>query len=152
LAKTSRPKHIKRHPQIPSLNKTNHDVTSDSDPQYNCIAYAAGITNRKWWPNFLPDFYWPPDAPKVNSINSFITAFAALGYEVCDDGDYETGFEKVAFYTRNGVPTHAARQIGPNKWQSKLGSWYDIEHQKDAVSSGDYGRMDTFMKRPLRTT
>jgi hypothetical protein len=40
LAKTSRPKHIKRHPQIPSLNKTNHNVTSDSDPQYNCIAYA----------------------------------------------------------------------------------------------------------------
>jgi hypothetical protein len=123
---------------------------SDIDTQYNCIAYAAGVTDKKWWPQFHPDYYWPPNAPRVNSLISFIAVFRELGYEVCEDGAYEVGFEKVAFYTRNGVPTHAARQIGPDRWESKLGNWYDIEHTTDAVSSGDYGRMDTFMKRALK--
>ncbi len=143
----SRPKHIKHHPRIPSLNKKNNNVTSDEDSQYNCIAFAAGVTTRKWWPAFHPDYYWPPKAPRINAIASFVKAFEMLGYEECDDGTYEDGFEKVAFYTRDGVPTHAARQIGPGKWQSKLGDWYDIEHAVDAVSSGDYGKITKYMKR-----
>lgn len=152
LAKPVRPKHIKNHSKIPSLNKRNNDVTSGIDAQYNCIAFAAGITNQKWWPTFQPDFYWPRNAPKVNSLNSFLVAFADLGYEECDNGDYESGYEKVAFYARNGVPTHAARQVGRDKWQSKLGNWYDIEHTKDAVSSGDYGKIEKYMRRKVRPT
>ena len=38
-------------------------------------------------------------------------------------------------------------KIGPNKWVSKLGNWYDIEHTPDAVSSGDYGQVAKYMKR-----
>jgi hypothetical protein len=144
-----RPKHIKKYPLIPSLNKRNNDITSDADPQYNCVAFAAGVTNRKWWPLFQPDFYWPPGAPKINSIGSFVTAFSTLGYVECEDGSFEEGFEKVAFYVRNGQPTHAARQVGPGRWKSKLGDWYDIEHTNDAVSSGHYGQIEKYMKRPL---
>jgi hypothetical protein len=143
----TRPKHIKKHPLIPSLNKKNNNVTSDDDPLYNCIAFAAGITTQKWWPIFHPDFYWPPQAPRINAIGSFVAAFATLGYEECSDGSYEDGYEKVAFYQRNGLPTHAARQIGPGKWQSKLGNWYDIEHSDDAVSSGDYGQITKYLRR-----
>lgn len=143
------PKHIKKHPRLPSLNKRNNDVASDDDPQYNCVAFAAGVTNRKWWPVFHPDFYWPPHAPKINSITSFVAAFSTLGYVECDDGAVEKGFEKVAFYVRDGQPTHAARQMINGKWKSKLGDWYDIEHTEDAVSSGDYGKIEKYMKRPL---
>lgn len=144
-----RPKHIKKCPHIPSLNKNNNDVTSDDDPQYNCVAFAAGVTTRKWWPMFHPDFYWPPEAPRINTISSFVKAFETIGYQECDSGTYEEGFEKVAFYARDGVPTHAARQIGHNKWKSKLGNWYDIEHDPDAVSSGEYGKVVKYMKRKV---
>jgi hypothetical protein len=150
LSDVARPKHIKSHPKIPSLNKRNNDVTSDDDPLYNCVAFAAGVTNRKWWPVFHPDFYWPPSAPKINSIMSFVTAFSTLGYAECDDGAVEAGFEKIAFYVRDGQPTHAARQLETGKWKSKLGDWYDIEHTENAVSSGDYGRIAKYMRRPRR--
>jgi hypothetical protein len=36
------------------------------------------------------------------------------------------------------------------KWKSKLGDWYDIEHTEGAVSSGDYGSIVKYMKRPRR--
>jgi hypothetical protein len=147
LAKAQRPKHIKKHIRIPSLTKKNNKVTSDSDPLYNCVAFAAGETTRKWWPAFHPDYYWPSGAPRINTINSFVTAFKTLGYVECSYGKHEGGHEKVAFYAKDGLPTHAARQLGPNKWQSKLGDWYDIEHDDNAVSSGDYGRVVKYMKR-----
>ena len=145
----ARPKHIKKHPRLPSLNKRNNDVTSDDDPSYNCVAFAAGEMNRKWWPVFHPDFYWPSNAPKINSITSFVAAFSSLGYVECNDGAVEEGFEKVAFYVREGQPTHASHQMPNGKWKSKLGDWYDIEHAEDAVSSGDYGRIEKYMKRRL---
>ncbi|WFU68582.1 hypothetical protein [Bradyrhizobium sp. CB2312] len=124
-------------------------MTSDIDPRYNCIAYAAGETHRRWWPIFHPDYYWPPGAPKINSIASFVAAFQTLGYVECVDGTFEKGFEKVAFYALNGVPTHAARQIGSGKWVSKLGDGFDIQHLPDAVSSGIYGQIEKYMKRPI---
>jgi hypothetical protein len=145
----ARPKHIKNHPRLPSLNKQNNDVTSDATPFYNCVAYAAGEMNRKWWPVFHPDFYWPPSAPKINSIASFVTAFETLGYAECDDGRLEGGYEKVAFFVRDGQPTHASRQLPGGKWTRKLGDYYDIEHTEHAVSSGDYGKIVKYMKRPV---
>jgi hypothetical protein len=146
-----RPKHIKKYDRIPSLNKKNNTVTSEDDPFYNCIAFAVGETSRKWWPAFQPDYYWPPNAPKVNTIDAFLLAFETRGYAECSDGNYEEGVEKIALYARGTGPTHAARQIGPNKWASKLGDWYDIEHTPDAVSSGDYGSIVKYMKKEAQS-
>jgi hypothetical protein len=136
LFELQRPKHLKRDARFPALKKSNNSVTSDSDVQYNCVAFAAGVTNRKWWPDFHPDFYWPPGSPRINTIASFIKAFETLGYESCNDGKYEHGFEKVVFYVKDGLPTHAALQVGRNKWKSKLGNWYDVEHTAEALSGG----------------
>ena len=64
------------------------------------------------------------------------------------DGSYIEGFEKIAVYAMSsGRPTHAARQVGPNKWASKLGNWYDIEHTEGAISGGDYGQVVRYMQR-----
>jgi hypothetical protein len=147
----TRPKNIKKDARFPSLNKKNNKVTSDRDARYNCVAFAAGETTRKWWPVFHPDAYWPAEAPRINAIASFVAAFATLGYEECDDGRIEAGFEKVAFYALSGQPKHAARQLPSGKWQSKLGDWYDIEHDRDAISDGDYGQIVKFMKRPYQS-
>jgi hypothetical protein len=130
------------------LAKKSNDVTSEEDPDYNCIAFAAGIANRKLWPNFHPDFTWPAGIPRAETLDSFERLFESLGYARCQGGAYRDGFEKIAIYaTSTGRPTHAARQIGRGRWVSKLGVSWDIEHAENAVSGGLYGEIAIFMER-----
>jgi hypothetical protein len=148
-----RPKHLKKSNTFPRLAKKRNKVTSNEDKTYNCIAYAAGRTDKKIWPTFHPDHYWPPSVPRADELTSLVNLFSSLGYARCGDGSFEAGFEKVAIYVHpvTGRPTHAARQISPGKWASKLGEWFDIEHTVDAVSGGDYGEMSVFLKRATQT-
>src|ERR1700730_3728017 len=66
---------------------TEYVVTSPKDPTYNCIAFAAGDTARKWDPGMLPTpgYYWPPHAIEGDndSIDALKRAFAQIGYEDC---------------------------------------------------------------------
>jgi hypothetical protein len=85
--------------------------------------------------------------PRDERIDSFIEAFKTLGYEICENG-LEVGFEKIAIYSLNGQPTHAARQLENGNWTSKLGRLEDIEHYSTrAVEDFKYGRVVVFMKR-----
>jgi hypothetical protein len=87
--------------------------------------------------------------PRVETIDALIKFYETFGYSETPTGEYEEGFEKIAIYaTAFGKPTHAARQVGPTTWASKLGNWYDIEHTKDAVSGGSYGEVVKYMQRP----
>jgi hypothetical protein len=148
-----RPNHLSRSRQFPKLAKDKNAVTSDADPQYNCIAYAAGITTKKYWPDAYPDYIWPAHVPRLETIDAFVKFYEEFGYQIVQDGsggDYIPGIVKIAIYvTSSGVPTHAAIQRGRNKWASKLGNWYDIEHAIDAVSGGDYGEVAVFMQKSI---
>jgi len=143
-----RRKHIKKSAHFPKITKKNHSVKSDQSPQYNCIAFAADETNRKWWPILLPDAFWPAGVPYTETPDSFIAAFATLGYAVCTDDQYVEGVEKVALYTSGGRVKHAAKLIGPDRWASKLGQQEDIHHKKGAVAGGIYGEPTVYMSRP----
>ena len=136
-------------PNHPRLTSTNFAITSVQTIDYNCIAWAAGQTDRWWWP--IPFFYyWPDGAPRQVTVNAFEQAFATLGFESCPDGQLEAGFEKIAIYARTGVPTHAARQLGDGRWTSKMGSEFDIEHADvNDVSGPGYGAPVTFMRRRI---
>jgi hypothetical protein len=59
-------------------NLIDYIVTSPKDATYNCIAFAAGDTTRKWDPGMLPDpgYYWPPTALTDN--NDDIAALSTL--------------------------------------------------------------------------
>ena len=77
------------------------------------------------------------------------------GFEPCENGDHEEGFEKIALYVNKaGKVTHAARQLDSGKWTSKLGNLEDIEHAslrslEDAGTNlTDYGSVAGFLKRP----
>jgi hypothetical protein len=143
-----RPKHLKRSDDFPKLTKKSHLVTSDRDPRQNCIAFAAGVKNKKYWPIFHPDFAWISGIPRVETVEAFVRFYETFGYVETGDGEYAEGFEKIAIYTnRGGKPTHASLQIGPDKWASKLGNSYDIEHATNAVSEGLYGAIVKFMAR-----
>src|SRR5205823_3917683 len=97
-------------------------------PAYNCIAWAVGRTDRPWWPAAGGDAYWPDGIPNEETVEAFVLAFATLGFEPCDRGDPEPGYEKIALYARDGKPTHAARQLPDGKWTSKLGKESVVTH------------------------
>lgn len=94
--------------------------------------------------------YWPPKAPRKETLGAFELAYRTLGYRRCENGEPESGFEKIAVFTDGPAPTHAARQLPGGKWTSKCGYSFDIKHELDAVGGGLYGQVALFMKRPLR--
>lgn len=135
---------------FPGLRNTPHAVTSPSDPRYNCIAWAAGATDRWWWPGHPSTTYWPENVPRVETLDAFKEVFAHFGYSPCDDQTVEPGMEKVALFAgSDGVPTHAARQLRSGLWTSKLGKLHDIEHVLTAVEGDAYGVVAQIMKRPF---
>lgn len=145
-----------------NLRRDEYCVTSEPTSDYNCIAYAAGKQDVNWWPleELTTGWDWPEEAPREETVEAFIMAYRTLGYEPCDSGDYEEGFEKVVIYTKSdGTPTHAARQITDGTgWASKLGGWEDIRHKtvegmegRNEVLEG-YGKACQYLKRKARET
>jgi hypothetical protein len=109
------------------------EITSEWSGVYNCIAFAANDTHRKWWPVPLADArkdrYWPEGAPRTEKLRSFVRAFEIEGgYQPCDSVELENGVEKIAIFMRGPKPTHMARQLPNGKWASKLGDKEDIHH------------------------
>ncbi len=137
---------------FPGLRGGNFQVTSPANPDYNCISWAAGRADARWWPGEA-ESYWPADAPNVDTLDAFRAAFTALGYEMCDTGELESGFEKIALFSTPGQdPTHAARQLPSGEWTSKMGRSVDITHLTLQSIEGEvYGRVAIFMRR-VRTT
>jgi hypothetical protein len=81
---------------------------------------------------------------------SFIALFESLGYVLCENGQAETGFEKVALFAdAKGRPTHAARlPVGKANWSSKLGPQEDIGHTIYGLEGREYGTAVHYLKRP----
>lgn len=137
--------------QLPYLASEGYEVTGDPTDEYNCIAYAAGETDR-WWSHVADvDYYWPEHASRTASIVSLVEVFAGLGYEVCDDAGAEPGFRKIALYVdRSGNWTHAAVLLPGGVWSSKLGPDEDISHRApESLDRAAYGDVHCFMRRPL---
>jgi hypothetical protein len=121
--------------------------TSPATREYNCIAWAAGRQDDWWWPDPGLTSFWPEHAPRAETIEAFYATFALLGYEHCDHGQREPGFEKVAFYVRDGEPKHAARQLTDGSWTSKLGRDIDVAHTLSGLEGPAYGQVTGYMKR-----
>jgi hypothetical protein len=121
-------------------------------PEYNCIAFAVGDTSIAWWPN-NEDSYWPSEEEGVPQEETVAALFAAYKvkkrYSLCEAGDLEPGFEKIAIFANaQGVPTHAAHQRSDGKWESKLGAGIDIWHDSlDELAGPLYGQVVHFLKR-----
>lgn len=132
-------------PDFPRLTPDNHRVTSPPTTDYNCIAWAAGDTDR-WWE---PGVHWPVAATGYGP-DALEAALVALGFEPCPDGNPEPGWEKVALYAAGAFGTHAARQLSGGTWTSKLGRQEDIEHDTaEALAGGVYGEVFRYLKRPV---
>ncbi len=135
---------------FPRLVGSQYRLTSPKSEVYNCIAWAAGDPACWWWPE-ADDFegiYWPPGVPRLETIPAFREVFETLGYTVYDQEQPESGFEKIALFAHDQLPTHAARQLPSGKWTSKLGPMEDIEHDLHDLEGDAYGSVVLIMKRP----
>jgi len=132
--------------------------TSEADGIYNCFAYVAGDTNIQWAPFVIPvpGYYWPTPVTQEqeNTIQPFLQGYKTLGFEGCEDGSIEEGYEKIVLYVDgNDVPRHAAIQRIGGMWQSKLGPDIDVSHSLESLASHErfewkgYGYPKYFMKR-----
>lgn len=133
--------------EFPNLRHVRFSIESNPTVNYNCVAWAAGETHRRWWPF---NAYWPPGVPRELTLEGFVAAFRTLGYEPCDNDGLEGGYEKVSIYSRAGTPQHMARQMPSGTWTSKLGNEHDIYHDTLAgVESFRYGTVVQYLRRPL---
>ena len=133
---------------LPNLSQNNHSITSPETPDYNCIAWAAGESDRWWWPNPAGHYFWPAGIAREETPESFRLAFESIGFEQCGGGDLEQGCEKVVLYCNQNVPTHMARQLPNGEWTSKLGQSFDISHQApETVAGGIYGQVVMFFRK-----
>lgn len=139
---------------FPNLANAYWSIKSPFNDAYQCIAWAACDTTRRWWP--VPPDYWPPNAPIDDTVACFVKAFATLGYEPCDSAAFEFGYQKVAIYADNDMTaTHMARQhFFGRGWLSKIGDLEDILHRELRDVEGDpdptvesYGRVVQILKR-----
>ena len=146
---------------FPKLKERGFQFTSAPSTAYNCIAWAAGVTDCWWEPSAffealfpwgLPDrkLYWPDGVPQEYTIEAYTQAFASLGYQPCDTRALEHGHEKVAIFVDElGRPSHAARQLTNGRWTSKLGGKEDIEHALDGLTESTYGVVAVILMRPI---
>jgi hypothetical protein len=137
---------------FPQLGTDNRfKITSDDDPDYNCIAWALVYDNQYIWPNnlALDGIYWPNHLPRNETIETFIELFRFHGHEICDSAEVERGFRKIALYVDADMNCkHAARQKQNGLWYSKLGKENDIVHSTPESLEGQiYGRVHCIMKK-----
>jgi hypothetical protein len=117
---------------FPDLALRGYSPKSRHTRRYNCIAWAAGETHRRWEP--APGYYWPKIAPPDDRIESLVLAFYSIGYRRSDKVDeraktVQLFVAKVVLYADGfDAWTHAARQLPNGRWTSKLGDFEDIEH------------------------
>ena len=131
---------------LPRLTPDNYRLTSAASWEYNCIAWAVGVTDTWWWP--IPGRYWPAEAPREETMSAFLTAFAICHFHPCAVADVEPDFDKIALYALDDRPTHASRQLLSGWWTSKLGPSVDIEHTDPTVLAGGvYGAVVAILSR-----
>ncbi len=135
---------------FPALNPEKLAITSPATPLYNCIAWAGGDTYRKWWPDVTRIGYWPKGVPRIETITAFQMAFETLGFVLCASDRLEDGQEKIAFFHKDKIPTHAARQLPNGLWTSKLGESFDVAHDLHGLEGAQYGRLALIMQRATK--
>jgi hypothetical protein len=133
---------------LPNLTRGNHAITSGMTPEYNCVSHAIYEQSIALWPD--NDHRWPMSVERVETIGAFVKLFSQMGFEEIPlvDARVFAGYEKIAIFAINDMPTHVARQLRSGRWTSKLGTLADIDHADlRCLESGEYGTVVRLMRR-----
>lgn len=136
----------------PNLTDNDFEFKSVRTTKYNCLAWAIRINTQS-----VEMFYFQKKhGLDPNNLDHSVNGYAKIleqfyGFEVCDDGSYEEGFEKILLYGDHEEEwTHAARLVKKDLWVSKLGGWEDIEHTNvDCLNGVEYGSPKLYMRKKL---
>jgi hypothetical protein len=136
-------------------NEINWAAASDPKPTYNCFGFALGYI--QWWepPLYIDgilaneEAVWPRGISETVQIEAFIEAAKSEGFSESKDAVWQDGVETIMlFFTeRDRQFQHAAKQVSPGVWMSKMGFGSDIMHAVDGVDSMQYGKGRIYMKR-----
>lgn len=137
---------------FPTLKQSPYQITSPTDPKYNCIAFAVGDLTHYWddvgFRGYsVKGYYWPSGVPSSSTLIGWTTIFEIHGYEETNDRSLEPEYEKIAIYVRLETPEHVARQKESGIWTSKLGKGVDIEHTLEGLEGELYGKVTRIMRR-----
>jgi hypothetical protein len=136
------------HSLLPNLAPNSYRITSPATAEYNCIAWAVGISNEWWDP--AEGYPWPSELPRDVSVDTLTRLLEREGFVVCDNAKPEAGIEKIVIYGAFGEWEHVARQLDNGKWTSKMGPDEDIEHSSpDELAGGVFGQVVRLMMRPF---
>jgi len=143
--------------KFPNLAGDGGIKTSEKDPAYNCIAWAAKSDMQWWWqPGGGTGIFWPKDVLDDFSFGCFVQLFEKMGYVDCaNNSELEEGYEKVAIYADNyGEFLHVAKQLPSGAWTSKLGPDEDIQHNSPHGLEGRiaYGSVKQILKKSIAQT
>ncbi len=131
----------------PLKNDKNFKLLSPFSFQYNCIAFALGMTDRWVDHENIPWHWWPP-VEKGAKIEHLIKAFNFFGFEECGmDDTIDELYDKVALYQTDDQWTHAARIVKRGILHSKFGESYDGIHSSGNVLHLQYGKICLIMRR-----
>jgi hypothetical protein len=130
---------------FPALRILPFTVTGPASEDYNCFAHAVGRDDVWAWPE--KSSHWLAGVPRDDTVESVVVGLGLFGYQVCETGDCEAGFEKVCVYALEDDPRHVSRQLPSGEWTSKLGRGVVITHVLAGLEGDCYGRPVMVMKR-----
>lgn len=116
---------------FPSLNLNLVKVTAESSSQYNCIAYSMGLTNT--WIN--------PEADLSNLMLQYYYAHICYGapYNYIDCNLLASDADVDAWGTSYTSMCHASKNYNGILWESKLGEYLRITHERQGFNGSLYG-------------
>lgn len=119
----------------------NYERASDSDFNYNCLAFVLGDKSNWWEPPGLFGYYWPPGFPEDVSVGTATEILKLHGFVIELESGNEPATESIAIYADGEEWTHFAK-FSNGVWASKLGEDHDITHSSLELLEGDkYGRV-----------
>jgi hypothetical protein len=133
---------------LPNLTRGNHTVTSGMTPEYNCVSHAIYEDLISLWPD--DDNRWPISVECSETIEAFVKLFSQMAFKEVPliESNAVAGYEKIAIFAVDEVPTHVARQLDNGRWTSKLGTLADIDHADlRCLENGEYGIVVRVMRR-----
>lgn len=131
----------------PLKNDANFKLLSPFSFQYNCIAFAMGMTDR-WVDDSDIAWHWWPPIEKGPSVDHLKRAFRYFGFEECGmDDSIDELYDKIAIYHLAGRWTHAAKIVAAGIYHSKFGESYDGCHSSGGVLRAQYGDVCLIMRR-----
>src|SRR5437773_3511366 len=132
--------------EFPALRHSNYRIASQTNYNYNCLAWALNDTNH-WWDK-SEGCFWPFQEVPDDTIEGWIRIFEIHGFIRTESKEFEPGFEKVAVFAKLREPEHVARQMPSGYWTSKLGLGCDIEHETlESLEGESYGTVSCILRR-----